>query len=151
MLLSSRSHSLMSHRLGGTNRYAKHSTGGVGGSAADVDHVEATNLKQPPPYLKSKVKSMSETELVKSRRQQVENNDFGQNHQAHTPNQASTLAWNCLLPSTSDTHTAPLNDTHQAEEYTKLVRENPHRNKQAAITRNKNNDKGIGPPGHKTR
>lgn len=152
----------MSHRMGGTNRYTKHSTGGNGrdSSGGGGDHVEVTNFKAPPPYLKGKVKSISETDLGRPMRKTIlakrttDKNDFAQNHRAHTPDQASVSPWNSLLPATTTDNTAadsPQIDTHQSEDYSKLVLEKPLRNKQAAITRNKNNNKGMDPPSHKMR
>lgn len=135
----------MSHRLVGTNRYAKNATGGCDGDAG-ADHVEVTNFKQPPPYLKGKVKSISDTDLGKSMRHptlspRVDNSDFA-------PNRTRKLPPN----PTSDT--PPRNDTHQqpsSQDYAKLVLEKQHRNKQAIIGRHKkNNDTGIG-PGNKAR
>lgn len=109
-------YSLMSHRIGGTPRYVKHSTGGCDGA----EHVEVTNFKQPPPYFKSKVKSISETDLDDSPRvtisvERIENYNFDGNHQAltHSNNQASPLAWirkNPPLPAPSNRH----NGTNQA-------------------------------------
>lgn len=134
----------MSHRLVGTNRYAKNATGGCDGDAG-ADHVEVTNFKQPPPYLKGKVKSISDTDLGKSMRHptlspRVDNSDFA-------PNRTRKL------PPTPTSDTPPLNDTHQqsSQDYAKLVLEKQHRNKQAIIGRHKkNNDTGVG-PGNKPR
>lgn len=148
----------MSHRLVGTNRYAKPTaTGGCDG----VDHSEVTNFKQPPPYLKGKVKSISENDLGKSMRhplsssspssQRVENCDFDPNNQQARNRKR-------LLPPTPDTAPAQNDTTHQpsssSEDFAKLVLEKQHRNKQALIigrNKNNNNDQGIGPPGHKPR
>lgn len=153
----------MSHRMAGTNRYSKHSTGGNGGAstAGGVDHVEVTNFKAPPPYLKGKAKSISETDLGRPMRNTIsakrttDKIDFAQNHRAPTPDQASVSPWTTLLPTTTTESTtasvSPQIDTHQSEDYTKLVLEKPLRNKQAAITRHKSNNKGMGPPSHKLR
>lgn len=164
----------MSHRVGGSNRYAKHSTGG-GGSSGSVDHVQVTNLRQnPPPYLKSKVKSISDTDLGRSVRQPLvaaprllEHCGFAKNHLAHAPitersDQAPAFEWTTASNNSRPTRSACTQDTQQPVEeaadeekkdYTKLVLENKHHRssgKQTApISHHKYNDKSVGQQSHK--
>lgn len=139
---SYRTFSLMSHRIGGTTRYAKHSTSGCDGA----EHVEVTNFKQPPPYFKSKVKSISETDLGESSRvtisvQRMEDYNFDAKHQAltHSHNQASPLTWirkSSPLPAGSNSHN---NGTNQAA----LEKQQFNHTTQPVVGR-KNNDKHTG-------
>lgn len=152
-------HSLMSHRLGGTNRYSKHSTGGCNGGS--VDHVEVTSLKPQPPYLKGKVKSISETDLGKSlsksniadhhhQTQHLTNSVFNRNNQAFTHDQATASLWK--HPKSSPTNSIVVShDAQRPKGYAQSVLDKPHRHHPITIRRNKSNDVGIGTTGHKIR
>lgn len=101
----------MSHRLGGTTRFPKHTTATSGSEGAD--HVATSNLKQPPPYFKSKAKSVSATSLglgeapkrIAITEQNRENYTFEPHHQAHAHDQASSLLW---TRTTSPVHFVPV-------------------------------------------
>lgn len=130
----------MSHRLGGTNRYAKNSTGGCAG--VGIDHVEATNLKQSRPYLKGKVKSISDTDLGKSMHRHVsaprlKKSEVQTNYQAHTHHPASAMN----SENTEASHLPSFSDANLLEDL----------ETQSVFGQHNNNNKGIVPYNHKKR